>query len=227
MVLIWKHLLAVFGVFIFSSKMNISVKKYIHEPYKSQFWTSWKLMTHWDPYLKSDFKVIIKAAKYSFDKAFAGFEIICSKNRDYVCIHHTQNVSIFIENERVVSYIKNIYLIICIINHRQSHRKLITNELRHNKTNKVSVRPAKTQFSLGVRPVWSESSLSAWRKLGFLSYPLSTQWRLWSDWAGAQADLSPHWAHTHFVGFVMWWLNYKFYICILALVVVDVRWKRH
>ena len=28
------------------------------------------------------------------------------------------------------------------------------------------VRPAKTQISLGIRPVWSESSLSAWRKLG-------------------------------------------------------------
>ena len=32
-------------------------------------------------------------------------------------------------------------------------------ELRHDKTNKVSVRPAKTQISLGIRPVWSESLL--------------------------------------------------------------------
>ena len=39
-----------------------------------------------------------------------------------------------------------------------------------------------------------------------LSYPLSAQWRLWSDWADAQADLSLRWAHTHFVGFVMSWL---------------------
>ena len=32
-----------------------------------------------------------------------------------------------------------------------------------DKTNKMSVRPAKTQISLGIRPVWSESSLrSAW-----------------------------------------------------------------
>ena len=30
-------------------------------------------------------------------------------------------------------------------------------------------RPAKTQISLGIRPVWSESSLSAWRKLGSLA----------------------------------------------------------
>ena len=34
------------------------------------------------------------------------------------------------------------------------------------------VRPATTQISLGIRPVWSESSLSAWRKLG----SLATHW---------------------------------------------------
>ena len=35
------------------------------------------------------------------------------------------------------------------------------NELRHDKTNNVAVRPAKTQISLGIRSVWSESSLCA------------------------------------------------------------------
>ena len=44
-----------------------------------------------------------------------------------------------------------------------------TYEPRHNKTNKVSVHPAKIQISLGIRPVWSESSLSTWRKLGSLA----------------------------------------------------------
>ena len=42
----------------------------------------------------------------------------------------------------------------------------------HDKTNNVAVRPAKTQISLGIRPVWSESSLFTWRKLG----SLATQW---------------------------------------------------
>ena len=75
-------------------------------------------------------------------------------------------------------------------------------EPRHDKTNKVSVCPAKTQVSLGICPVWSESSLSAWRNLG----SLATQWvdsEDWSDWTDAQADLSLRWAHTHFVDFVM------------------------
>ena len=43
---------------------------------------------------------------------------------------------------------------------------------RHDKTSKMAVRPAKTQISLGIRPVWSESSLSAWRSIG----SLATHW---------------------------------------------------
>ena len=46
---------------------------------------------------------------------------------------------------------------------------MLKNEPRHDKTNKMSVRPAKTQISLGIHPVWSESSLSAWRNLGSLA----------------------------------------------------------
>ena len=50
---------------------------------------------------------------------------------------------------------------------------------------------------------WSESSLSAWRKLR----SLATHWahsKDWSDWVDAQANLSLRWAHSHFVGFVIW-----------------------
>ena len=52
------------------------------------------------------------------------------------------------------------------------------------KPSKWHVHPAKTQISLGIRPVWSESSL------------------MW-DWADAQTDLSLRMAHSRFVGFVM------------------------
>ena len=37
----------------------------------------------------------------------------------------------------------------------------IKNEPRHDKTNKMSVCPAKTQINLGIRQVWSESLLCA------------------------------------------------------------------
>ena len=68
------------------------------------------------------------------------------------------------------------------------------------KPSKWHVRPAKTQISLGIRTVRSESSLSAWRKLGSLATLLSTQRRLWSDppsliWVFAGRT-------CHFVGFV-------------------------
>ena len=59
--------------------------------------------------------------------------------------------------------------------------------------NKMSVRPAKTQvikdFDVRIKKAW------------VLSYPLSTQRRLWSNWADAR--LSLRWAHSYFVGFVM------------------------
>ena len=40
----------------------------------------------------------------------------------------------------------------------------------HDKTNKMIVRPAKTQISLGIRPVWSESSP------GWFESSLCAQW---------------------------------------------------
>ena len=71
----------------------------------------------------------------------------------------------------------------------------------------MTVRQAKTKISLGICPVWSESSLSAWRKLG----SLATHWvhnEDWSHWADAQADLSLLCPLCHFVGFVKRWLNF-------------------
>ena len=70
------------------------------------------------------------------------------------------------------------------------------------KPTKWSVRPAKTQISLGISPVWSELSLSTWRNFG----SLATHWaqsKDGSDWADAQADLSLRWVHMPFCWFVM------------------------
>ena len=68
------------------------------------------------------------------------------------------------------------------------------------------VRPAKTQISLGICPVWSESSLSTWRKLG----SLATNWACSedSDLTGWMPRLIWVFAGCtcHFVGFVMRWL---------------------
>ena len=72
----------------------------------------------------------------------------------------------------------------------------------HDKANKMAVRSAKTQISLGICLVWSVFAVRM-RKALVLSYPLGARQRLWSDWVDAQADLSLRWAHSHFVGFVM------------------------
>ena len=75
----------------------------------------------------------------------------------------------------------------------------------HDKTSNVVVCPAKTQISLGIRhpPSLIRVFAVCMKKAWVLSYPLSAQRRLWSDWADAQADLSLCWAHSHFVGFVI------------------------
>ena len=101
-------------------------------------------------------------------------------------------------------FIQNWYTNINATSNSNSYKLLKTKferspyEPRHDKTNKLSVRPAKTQISLGIRPVWSESSLSAWRQLG---------------------SLAAHWAHREdsdqtgrtviLLVFVMSWLIYK------------------
>ena len=62
------------------------------------------------------------------------------------------------------------------------------------------VRPAKTQISLGIRPVLSESSLFAWRKLG----SLATHWAHSEDSDQTERiDLSLHLAHMSFCWFCL------------------------
>ena len=79
---------------------------------------------------------------------------------------------------------------------------------RMTKPTKWHVRQAKTQFS--IRPVWSESPLSAWRKLGCLAFHnLERKTKIslirlygcpdWSVFAGRT---------YYFVCFVIRWLNY-------------------
>ena len=80
------------------------------------------------------------------------------------------------------------------------------------KSSKWHMCPAKTQISLGIRPVRSESSLSAWRKLG----SSATHWahREDPDQTGRMPRLILVFTGStdHFGGFVMRWLTYT---CIL------------
>ena len=78
------------------------------------------------------------------------------------------------------------------------------------KPTKWHVRPAKTHISLGIRPVWSESSLSAWRKLG----SIATHWAHSEN--SVQTGRMPRliWVFAGrtviFFGFVIGWLKFSF-----------------
>ena len=78
------------------------------------------------------------------------------------------------------------------------------------KPTKWHMRPVKTQISPGIRRLdWSESSRSAWWKLG----SLATHWAQSedSDQTGQMPSLSLCWTHSHFVGFVKRWLKSEQY----------------
>ena len=69
----------------------------------------------------------------------------------------------------------------------------------HDKTNKMTVHPAKTQISLDIHPAWSESLLCAQWVAKDPSF-LHADSKDCSDWADAQVDPSLRWGTCHFVG---------------------------
>ena len=87
---------------------------------------------------------------------------------------------------------------------------------RMTKPTKWPLRPAKTQISLCVRPVWSESSLSAWRNIE----SSGTHWAHCED--SDQTGRTPRliWVFAghkgYFVGFAMRWLTFRKCIFIFA-----------
>ena len=101
------------------------------------------------------------------------------------------------------------------------------NEPRHDKTNKMSVRPAKTQISLGsVRPVWSESSLcTQWvaKDPNFLHADSED-----SDQTGRMSRLIWVFAGRtcHFVGFVMLRLILRI-VCLKILLLLNKKLKAY
>ena len=66
-------------------------------------------------------------------------------------------------------------------------------EPKHNKTNKMSCVPAKTQ----IPPVWSVFTVHSMGSQGTKACTC-THPRLWSEWEDAQADLSLCWVHMSF-----------------------------
>ena len=83
------------------------------------------------------------------------------------------------------------------------------------KPTKLPVRPAKTQLSLGMHPVWSESSLcTQWvAKNPMFLHADSEDWSVWLVLAGCT---------NHFVGFVMRRLILNYIIINLVLTFLSI-----
>ena len=82
-------------------------------------------------------------------------------------------------------------------------------EPRHDKTIKMICAPSEDSVQPGHPPSLIRFSAVRLKQNWVLSYPLSAQRRLWSDWADAGHK-------SHFVGFVMRWLKMllpRVYVC--------------
>ena len=74
-------------------------------------------------------------------------------------------------------------------------------EPHRDKTNKMACAPSEDSDQPGHPPSLIRVFAVHLKKVRILSYPLSGQRRLWSDWADAQAVLSLPWVHMPFCWF--------------------------
>ena len=81
------------------------------------------------------------------------------------------------------------------------YRMYNKNELPHDKTNKKACAHSEDSDQSGHPPSLIRVFAVHMKKAWVLSYPLSAQQRLWSDWADAQADLSLRWVHMPYCWF--------------------------
>ena len=114
--------------------------------------------------------------------------------------------------------------------------KLLSQTVHHcymsrlmTKPTKWHVRPAKTQISLGIRPVWSESSLSAWGKLGSLDSIPNSKFINFSDYTItynymrcntiSNILVATHWTHSEDLLRFLEYLLYSFFFSFFFFVV--------
>ena len=76
-----------------------------------------------------------------------------------------------------------------------------TFEPPHEKTSKMTCAPSEDTGQPGHPPSLIRIFAVSMKKAWVLSYPLSAQQSLWSDWEVAQADLSLRWVHMPFYWF--------------------------
>ena len=121
--------------------------------------------------------------------------------RDQLVLHHwpiTHYISSLNKRPRFELYSFSL----CKVNFTCCTRRR-TFEPPRDKTNKMACAPSKDSDQPGHPPSLIRVFAVRMKKAWVLSYALSAQRLLSTDWADAQADLSLSWTHSHFVGFVM------------------------
>ena len=96
-------------------------------------------------------------------------------------------------------------------------------ELQHNETNKmmcVASEDSDHPSEIGHLPSLIKVFAVRMKKAWVLSYPLSAQRRLWSDWVDAQADLSLRWAHMSFCWFCHAAAHFSNHIKLLCMIFI-------
>ena len=102
------------------------------------------------------------------------------------------NMGIFIDSTNAMSW----------TNQHKTDRKQINHAITYNlaaswQNQQNDCAPSENSDQPGYPPSLIRVFVVRMKKAGVLSYPLSAQRRLWSDWSDAQADLSLRWAHSH------------------------------
>ena len=129
-----------------------------------------------------------------------------------------KNTSIFVRHMTVCTSHDRLWVLSLWANGKELSKQCLvlvasfsfTSEPPHDKTNKMACAPSENSDQPGHPPSLIRVFGVRMKKAWVLSYSLSAQRRIWSDWADAQADLNLHWAHRHFVAFAMRWLtSYK------------------
>ena len=92
------------------------------------------------------------------------------------------------------------FCFVVVFSYLYAHVCSCENEPRYVRTSKMAHAPSEDSDQPRHPPSLIRVFAVCMKKAWVLSYPLSAQRRLWSDWANVQADLSLRWAHMP-----LWW----------------------
>ena len=147
---------------------------------------------------------VIRLQHFDFPSKLAGIQRTSKPLKSFVY----QDLRI-LSSVRLIKRLNKFSLLMC-----QTKQLTVCNVIKHTwaalwQNQQCGCAPSEDSDQPGHPPSLIRVFAVRMKKAWVLSYLLSAQRRIWSDWADAQADLSLHWAHSHLVGFVMRRLSFS------------------